>query len=65
MAMTTRPEQMLSFGRLEPVELRDAWASEATGFTPWLAKADNLALLAETLGLNLEVEAIEQPVGPF
>jgi hypothetical protein len=65
MAMTTRPEQMPSFGRLESVELRDAWASEATGFTPWLAEADNLALLAETLGLNLEVEAIERPVGPF
>jgi hypothetical protein len=25
-------------GRLERVELREAWAGESTGFTPWLAQ---------------------------
>lgn len=52
-------------GRLERVELRDIWTSEATSFTPWLALPDNLAILAETLGMDLELEAQEKNVGPF
>lgn len=54
-----------SFGRLETVPLRDAWKREDTDFTPWLAEDDNLELLAETLGLSLQLEGIEQNVGPF
>jgi len=52
-------------GRLERVDLRNIWLSEATDFTPWLAREDNLAILAETLGLELEFEAQEKAVGPF
>lgn len=52
-------------GRLTKVELRDIWASEATSFTPWLARDENLAVLSETLGLELELEAQEKSVGPF
>ncbi|MCG2839666.1 DUF4268 domain-containing protein [Sandaracinobacter sp. RS1-74] len=55
----------LALGRLERVELRSIWANEAGGFTPWLAREDNLATLADTLGLELELEAQEQSVGPF
>lgn len=56
---------MSELGRLHRVELRDIWQSEAQDFTPWLAREDNLALLAETLGIDLELEAVEQNVGPF
>ena len=52
-------------GRLEPVDLRNIWVSEATGFTPWLARPENMAVLAETLGIDLELEAQEKAVGPF
>lgn len=52
-------------GRLTPVELRDIWISEATEFTPWLARPENLTLLAETLGIVLQLEAQETAVGPF
>src|SRR3954449_13170506 len=52
-------------GRLERVELRDVWISEATSFTPWLARPDNLLVLAEALGIDLELEAQEKAVGPF
>jgi RecB family endonuclease NucS len=54
-----------NLGRLERVELRDIWLSEASDFTPWLARQENLAILADTLGINLELEAQERPVGPF
>ena len=53
------------FGRLEKVELRSGWASEAGAFTPWLAQAENLALLGDAIGLELELEAQEKNVGNF
>lgn len=56
---------MMTLGRITPVELREAWISEAQHFTPWLAEADNLALLGETLDLELEVDTVEKPVGPY
>lgn len=52
-------------GRLEKVDLREAWANEAAHFTPWLARPENLALLGETVGIDLELEAQEKGVGPF
>lgn len=54
-----------TLGRMEPVELREVWAGEATDFTPWLGREENLAQLGDTLGLNLELEAEEQEVGRF
>ena len=54
-----------TLGRLEKVDLRDVWTSEASDFTPWLARKENLSILAETLGLELELEAEEKAVGPF
>lgn len=54
-----------ALGRLERVELRDIWATEDRDFTPWLAGETNLELLAETIGLELELEAQEKDVGPF
>ena len=54
-----------TLGSLERVELREIWANEAQDFTPWLAREENLAILAETLNIELELEAQEQEVGPF
>ena len=51
-------------GRLSRVDLRDIWTSEATEFTPWLARPENLIVLAETLAIDLELEAQEKAVGP-
>ncbi|MXW49437.1 MAG: DUF4268 domain-containing protein [Gammaproteobacteria bacterium] len=52
-------------GRLEQVDLRTVWTSEAAGFTPWLAQPENLDVLGETLGLSLEIESVEKAVGSF
>jgi hypothetical protein len=52
-------------GRLERVDLRDVWSDEARDFTPWLAQEANIALLGEAIGMELEIEAQEQGVGPF
>ena len=55
----------VELGELERVDLRDAWKNEAQDFTPWLAQPENLERLGRALGLQLEVQAIEQNVGPF
>jgi hypothetical protein len=55
----------INLGRLKKVELRDAWLSESGDFTPWLAQEDNLKLLGETIGIELELESQEKDVGPF
>ena len=52
-------------GRLEQVDLRNVWLSESGDFTPWLAEEPNISLLADTLGMDLEVEAQEKSVGPY
>ena len=52
-------------GRLTRVDLRDIWSSEDSDFTPWLAREENLSILGETLGIDLELEAQEKAVGPF
>lgn len=55
-----------ALGHLEQVkEIRDIWTSESEQFTPWLAQADNLKLLGDTIGIDLELEAQEKYVGPF
>lgn len=54
-----------ALGRLERVDLREIWISEATDFTPWLARPENLQVLADTLVIDLELEAQEKNVGPF
>jgi hypothetical protein len=56
---------IVPLGKLETVSLREAWPNEASNFTPWLAEDTNLTLLGEALGLQLELEAVEKPVGPF
>lgn len=56
---------MTGLGRLIKVDLREVWKDEAGGFTPWLASEENIKLLGDTIGIELEVEAQEQNVGPF
>jgi hypothetical protein len=50
-------------GRIEQVPLREVWAHEAHSLTPWLL--DNADLLAEALGIDLELTANEHAVGKF
>lgn len=56
---------IIPLGIFEKISLTQAWPSEASNFTPWLAQPLNIALLGTTLGFELEVEAVEHWVGPF
>lgn len=51
--------------RLEEVDLRDYWKHEEYDFTPWLATEDNIVLLGESIGMDLEVISKEEGVGIY
>ena len=54
---------MTELSKIERVDLRKIWEKEARDFTPWLA--ENLDQLSEELGMDLELQAQEAPVGGF
>ena len=55
----------IHLGRLKKVDLREFFKDEARDFTPWLAEEENLELLGETLGLEIELEDTEVRIGRF
>jgi hypothetical protein len=55
----------MKLGKLEKLDLRNYWKKEDTDFTPWLAGEENIQLLGETIGIELEVQSQEEGVGPF
>ncbi len=54
-----------AIGTLQNVDLRNVWEHEAHNFTPWLAEHQNLERLGDAVGMKLEPESQEEPVGPF
>ena len=58
--MTTAP----NLAKIERVpDLRATWPNEAQDFTPWLA--ENIGELGEALGMDLELQQTEAPVGGY
>lgn len=52
-----------NLGTLKQVELREIWKHEAYDFTKWLA--ENLDLLSNEIGIDIEFKEIEAEVGSF
>lgn len=50
-------------GVLNRLDVRDIWPNEARDFSPWLAQ--NLSALGDVLGMDLELQGQETPVGAF
>ena len=50
-------------GTLSPVHIREIWPKEDKDFTPWLA--EQAGLLSEKLGMDLQHEGTEVPVGRY
>lgn len=55
----------IDLGQVRKFQVRELWKHEEQDFTPWLAKDENITRLAEALGIELQVEGIEIPVGPY
>jgi len=57
------PRTTVALSRLEAMDPRDVWSDEARDFTPWLM--ENAQYLGEVLGIDVEFESREHPVGAF
>jgi hypothetical protein len=53
----------MELGTLKWLELKNLWTGEASQFTPCLS--ENLAVLDEKLGMDLELETREATAGDF
>lgn len=52
--------------RMERVDdLRSIWPHEEHDFSKWLAEEENLDQLSESIGIDIELEETESPVGSF
>lgn len=55
----------MKIGNLKKINVRELWNGEATDFTPWLAKDENIKQLGDIAQIELEVIEQEKNVGPF
>ena len=57
---------MITLGKLTKVkDLRKIWNNEARDFTPWLAQEENLEILSNEIGLDIELIETEAKIGSF
>lgn len=55
-----------NLGKIRRVtDLRSIWPHEALDFTKWLCEEDNLAILSEEIGIDIELQERESGVGKF
>ena len=57
--------EKMNLGRIASVPVREVWKHEAQDFTKWLAREENLSMLGEACGLDLELVDTESAVGSF
>lgn len=55
----------MQLGTLKKIPLREAWKHEALNFTNWLARAENLQLLSDEVGIDISLIQTEASVGKF
>ncbi len=54
-----------NLSRITKVNPRDVWKHEALDFTQWLAKDDNISILCEELGIEIENVKPEAAAGRY
>ena len=55
--------KVIEIGTLDRIAVREVWPQEAGDFTPWLA--ENVELISEAMGMDLELEGQEVSVGKY
>jgi hypothetical protein len=57
--------ETVEFGKLEKVNLRNIWQHEASDFSSWLSKDENLSMLSDEIGMDITLIQTEASVGKF
>jgi hypothetical protein len=60
-----RKDKRMKLGTLKRIDLRSYWQHEALNFTKWLSESENIALLSDEVGIEIEVTQTEASVGRF
>ena len=55
----------MELGKLEKVDLRNIWKHEASDFSSWLSKSENLSMLSDEIGMDITLIQTEASVGKF
>jgi hypothetical protein len=55
----------MKLGKLKRVDLREYWKHEALNFTRWLAEPENVELLSDEVGIEIQITQTEADVGRF
>ena len=55
----------MKLGNLKKTDLREIWPHEARDFTNWVSQPENISILSEELGININVLQTEAEVGRF
>jgi len=55
----------MNLGKLQKGDLREIWKHEASDFTNWLAKPENMMILSDEIGIELKLVKTEAEVGNF
>jgi len=55
----------MALGKLRKGDLREIWKNEASDFTNWLAKPENMSILSDEIGIELKLVKTEAEVGSF
>ena len=53
----------MQLSKIEKIDLREIWKHEASDFTSWLARKENLDLLSEEIGIDISLIQTEASVG--
>jgi hypothetical protein len=53
----------MDLGRIDSVDIRTQWKNEEYDFTPWLAQEAHIQILADAIGVDLEVQGTEVSIG--
>ncbi|MFV8418908.1 DUF4268 domain-containing protein [Mycoplasma sp. Sp33II] len=58
--------ECIKLGKIKKIhDLRSVWKHEASDFSQWLAKDDNLKILGDTIGIDMQLRNIESKAGSF
>lgn len=53
--------EKIELGQIKEIDdIRNVWENEASVFTPWLAKPENISILSKAIDININIDEVEE-----